>query len=176
MNPPRGQKCLALAPTGGFSKRLTMPAGVFPGSCGRSFSLHPLYCNSNLFPGPAATSLGTCRNAEIVNFHGRVVQNPLLMFELKVSPYSRFKSIFFALDVASSVTFDSKMLPKSIHDRFDASKNLHLARNICFDAHKTRPRAAQKLPRLPQGAPKEVQKCRNRQFSWEGRSTSAFNV
>ena len=67
----------------------------------------------------------------------------------------------FALDVASSVTFDSKMLPKSIHDRFDASKNLHLARNICFDAHKTRPRAAQKLPRLPQGAPKEMQKCRN---------------
>ena len=98
----------------------------------------------------------TCRNAEIVNFHGRVVQNPLLMFELKVSPYSRFKSIFFALDEASSVPFDSKMLPKSIHDRFDASKNLHLARNICFDAHKTRPRAAQKLPRLPQGAAKEV--------------------
>ena len=109
-----------------------------------------------MFPEPAPTSLGICGHAEIVNFHGRVIQNQLLVFELKVSPYSPFKSIFFALDVALSVNFDPKMRPKSIHDRFDGSKSFHQALNISFDAPKTRPRAPQKLPRLPQGAPKRL--------------------
>ena len=115
MVPPHGQSRLHL---GGLSPKLTALA---TGTEGLQYT--EKVCQ-DLFPEPAQRSLDISRHHKIVNFHRRVGQNQLLVFERTRESYSNFRSIIFFLGGDFGSNFGSKIIPQSIQDHFDAPKSL----------------------------------------------------
>ena len=102
-------------------------------------------------------SLDISGHPKITNFHGRVVQNQLLLFEHMRESYSHFRPFFFSLEDGFGFHFGSKLIPKSIQDHFDEPKRPEEALKIDFEARKTHPRPPKNHPRPSQEGLRRLQ-------------------